>query len=59
MLVVDRFILFYVGPTSFALFIEHALSIVEQSGGPIPYYHVLLIIVDGKVGMEWIFYEGI
>nr|KAJ0198517.1 hypothetical protein LSAT_V11C700365030 [Lactuca sativa] len=47
------------GPTSFSPFIEHALSIVEQSGGPIPYYHVLLIIVDGKVGMEWIFYEGI
>ncbi|XP_065634809.1 E3 ubiquitin-protein ligase RGLG2-like, partial [Quercus suber] len=34
------------GPTSFALVIEMAITIVEQSGGQ---YHVLLIIADGQV----------
>nr|POE86228.1 e3 ubiquitin-protein ligase rglg1 [Quercus suber] len=34
------------GPTSFALVIEMAITIVEQSGGQ---YHVLLTIADGQV----------
>ncbi|KAG5527756.1 hypothetical protein RHGRI_028637 [Rhododendron griersonianum] len=34
------------GPTSFALVIEMAMSIVEESGGQ---YHVLLIVADGQM----------
>ncbi|XP_021737215.1 E3 ubiquitin-protein ligase RGLG4-like [Chenopodium quinoa] len=33
-------------PTSFALVIEMAMTIVEESGGQ---YHVLLIIADGQI----------
>ena len=40
------------GPTSFAPIIEMAITIVEQSGGQ---YHVLLIIADGQVTLQFIF----
>nr|GEW25070.1 WPP domain-interacting tail-anchored protein 1 [Tanacetum cinerariifolium] len=37
------------GIISFSLVIEHAMTIVEQSGG---HYHALLIIVDGHVALN-------